>query len=66
MTARSSLHKETIEKPQNIAAALAVEATPPRTLRGHEERKKVYLPVSRATFERVSMAKNLPEVCSLM
>ena len=46
---------------QKIAAALGGEAIPPRMLRGHEEKKNVYLPVSSATFARASRSKNSPK-----
>ena len=45
---------------QKIAAALGGEATPPKTLRGHEEKKNVYLPCSSATFASLSKSKNSP------
>ena len=48
---------------QKKAAAFGGEATPPRTLRGHEEKKNVYLAVSSATLASVSRSKNSPIDC---
>lgn len=50
---------------QKKAAAFGGEATPPRTLRGHEEKKNVYLAVSSATLASVSRSKNSPIDCVL-